>query len=315
MIEKLNNLIERGLLVNTEKLDLKKNHGIYVKIGIVSETIGFLISRNNEPTELTTDNFGDEERCMVPGQKWRASERSYLLSELRKIDGIIPAGYSRNMNKKKSLLLNPTSLLFGDSSIGSGSDMGSIASRCFYDWSYSFEPSGEISTRLTHNTLSDDGTILHDIKGKTEANAIYNVPYIRPGVKFIRFVTLENVSLELLELELIAIMGTSRYGARTSILGDNIKNNIIAIGFSKGDKPISSYSVINEDWKSGKYDPENDILNSMIETYNESNLISGSDLEQFLKETMELRKNKEELRSKCTTIITKMDNDWQEFWK
>lgn len=315
MIEKLNKIMEKGLLVKTEELDLKKNHGIYVKIGIVSQTIGFLISRNNEPTELTTDNFSGDERCIVPAQKWRAAERSYLLSELRKIDGVIPAGYSRNMNKKKSWLLNPTSLLFGDSSIGSGTDMGSIASRCFYDWSYSFEPSGEISTRLTHNSLSEDGTILHDAKGKTESNAIYNVPYIKPDTKFIRFVTLENISLELLELELIAIMGTSRYGARTSILGDNIMNRIIAIGFSKGDKPVSSYSVIEQAWKSQKYDPENDIFNSMKDAYGESDLLYGPDLEEFLKETLNLRKNREELKSKCDTITTKMENDWQEFWK
>jgi len=312
---KINEIINKGLLVKTENLDLKKNYGIYIKIGIVSETIGFLISRNNEATELTSENMDGDERCLVPAQKWRAAERSYLLSELRKVNGIIPPEYSRNMNKIKAPLKNPTSLLFGDSSIGSGDNMGSIASRTFYDWAYSFEPLGEVSTRLTHNTLAEDGTILHDPKGKTESNAIYNIPYIKPGVKFIRFVSLENCSLELLQLQLIAILGTSKYGARTAILGDNVTNHIISIGFSKGEKPISSYSILSKDWESSEYNPEKDVLNAMKESYGEDNIISGDELNSFLKDTWKMKSNSDVILSLCETLNTKMENDWSEFWK
>ncbi len=312
---KINEIVNKGLLVKTENLDLKKNHGIYIKIGIVSETIGFLISRNNEATELTSENIYGDERCLIPAQKWRAAERSYLLSELRKVNGIIPPEYARNMNKTKAPLKNPTSLLFGDSSIGSGENMGSIASRSFYDWAYSFEPSGEISTRLTHNTLSEDGTILHDPKGKTESNAIYNIPYIKPGVKFIRFVTLENCSLELLQLQLIGILGTSRYGARTAILGDNVSNHIISIGFSKGEKAISSYSVLSKDWETSGYNPENDVLQSMKESYGEDNVLDGDELTSFLKDTWNLKSNTDSLTALCETLNVKQENDWQEFWK
>ena len=312
---KLNEIINKELLVKTENLDLKKNHGIYIKIGIVSETTGFLISRNNEPTELTSENMAGDERCIVPAQKWRASERSYLLSELRKLNDIIPPEYSRNMNKTRSPLKNPTSLLYGDSSIGSGLNMGSIASRCFYDWAYSFEPLGEISTRLTHNTLSEDGTILHTSEGKTESNAIYNVPYIKPGVKFIRFVTLENCSLELLQLEIMAIVGATRYGARTAILGDNIANRIVSIGFSKGEKPVSSYTILSKSWESGKYEPEHDVLHAMETSYEPGNILSGEDLESLLEETIKIKSNKADLTSLCETINTKMENDWREFWK
>lgn len=312
---RINEIIKKGLLVKTEDLDLKKNHGIYIKIGIVSETTGFLISRNNEATELTSENMCGDERCLVPAQKWRAAERSYLLSELRKVNGIIPADYSRNMNKTKAPLKNPTSLLFGDSSIGSGDKMGSIASRSFYDWAYSFEPSGEISTRLTHNTLSEDGTILHDTKGNTESNAIYNIPYIKPGVKFIRFISLENCSLELLQLQIIALLGTTRYGARTAILGDNVKNHIVSIGFSKGEKPISSYSVLVKDWETSSYNPENDVLQNMRGSYGEENILYGEELNSFLKETWKIKSNSESLMALCETLNVKMENDWQEFWK
>ncbi len=312
-MEKLEEIMKRGLLTNIDKMDLKKNHGYYIKIGIVSETIGFLISRNNEPTELTSENFADDERVIIPAQKWRAPERSYLLSILRKLDGIIPAGYARNMNKNKSYLKNPTSLLYGDSAISS--DGGSIASRSFYDWSYSFEPIGEISTRLTHNTLSEDGTILHSESGDVESNALYNIPYIKPGVKFIRFVTLENSPLELLRLEILAILGCTRYGARTAILGDNIKNNIIAIGFSKGDKPISSYQIMEMAWAKKEYKPEQMIENEMLNSYGLENILNGNDLIEFIQDTISKGKDKKEMQTICESINTKMEIDWKEFWE
>lgn len=312
---KIKEIMDKGLLAKTEELDLKKNHGYYIKIGIVSETISFLISRNNEATELTSENFLDDERAMIPAQKWRAAERSYLLSELRRLEGIIPNGYVRNMNKIRSNLKNPTSLLYGDTSIGSGVDMGSIASRCFYDWAYSFEPLGQISTRLVHNTLAEDGTILHSEAGKTESNAIYNIPYIKPGVKFVRFVTLENCSIELLKLEILAIVGCTRYGARTAILGDNINNKILSIGFSKGDKPISSYGLLEEAWKSNNYEPEKMVDSAMLDSYSAEYVLRDKDLEEFIKDTLGLVRDKVALKSMCELINTKMENDWSEFWK
>ena len=315
-------IIDRKLVAEIKDIDLKKNYGYYAKIGIVSETTGFMISRNNEATELTSEDFFDDERVLVPAQKWRAAERSYLLSELRKIGNVIPEGYARNMNKLKIYLKNPTSLLYGDTSIGSGRDMGSIASRCFYDWAYSFEPLAEISTRITHNTLSEDGTILHSPEGKTESNAIYNTPYIKPGVKFIRFITLENSSLELLKLGILAILGTTKYGARTAILGDNVKNNIVAIGFSKGDKPISSYEVMKKAWEeSGRegqnynYKPEELIKSFMLSSYGEENIIIENDLENLLDEVINLKKDPNKLQNICKALNDKMEKDWKEFWK
>ena len=133
------NLLEIGKEMNLpdiNQLDLRKNYGIFLKIGIVSETRGFFINRNNEATEITSETFMNEERLVVPASKWRGAERSYLLSELRKIEGAIPEGYSRNMATRKALLQNPSSLIYGDSSTGSGSEAAGIASRVFYDWSY-----------------------------------------------------------------------------------------------------------------------------------------------------------------------------------
>lgn len=307
-------MIENGWAKKIGDLDLRKNFGYYIKIGIVSETTGFFICRNNEATEITSEEFENEERALVPAQKWRGAERSYLLSELRKVGGLVPENYSRNMAKEKILLKSPASLIFGDTSTGTGKEMASIASRTFYDWSYSYEPLSLISTRQTHNSLSDEGTILHDEKGNTLSNAIYNINYIKPGVKFIRYVTMENSSIEMLQLQLMAILGTTRYGGRTAILGDNIKNKVIALGFSKGDTTVSSFTTLKEAWKSGTYKPEDLVKEAMERNYNKS-IIIGTELETLISNTLALRSNKEEMHRIGQSLITKMENDWPEIWR
>ncbi len=312
MIKKLEN---DGLLVNLEELDLGKNYGVFLKIGIVSETIGFFINRNNSPTELTSEEFEELERLVVPAQKWRGAERSYLLSELRKTgDKIIPKDYRRNMVEKKSLLKNPSSLIFGDSSTGTGSEAAGLASRMFYDWAYSYEPLAEISTRYQHNTLSEEGTILHEDNGTPKSNALYTTPYVRPGVKLIRYISMENCSYEMLLLGLIAITGTSRYGARTAILGDNFRNKVIAIGFSKKEAPISSFSTMMESWKSKEYDPEKLVYETMKKAYG-NDLLEGEELKKVMGEVNETRSSREKLETIGQQLIAKMEINWKEFFK
>ncbi len=313
-MSKIDEIIEKGLLArNIEESDLRKNTGIFVKIAIISETTSHLIIRNNEPTETTSEEFFGDERVVIPASKWRGAERSFILSWLRRIDGIIPKEYERNAVQKKNLLKNPISLLYGDSSTGQNKEATSIASRNYYDWSFSFEPLPEITERLVHNSLSDSGTILMDEKGQVQRNAIYNIQYIKPGVKFVRFVTLENVSKELLILQLIAIIGTTRYGARTAILGDNVKNKVIAIGFSKSDKPVSSYTIMEALWNKKSNNIEEEVIKQMKYSYGDDLLIQD-DIENFLSETKEVMKNKDILKNICKLIVQKMDFDWKEFF-
>jgi len=312
-MEYLEKVFEKGLIARRiEEIDLGKNKGIFVKIGIVSETTSFLIIRNNDATETTSEEFFGQERVVVPGSKWRGAERTYALSLLRKYNGLVPQEYERNAIEKKELLIrNPLSALYGDSSIGSGSEATSIASRIYYDWSYSFEPLGVITERFTHNTLSESGTILMEEQGKTASNALYNTQYIKPGVKFVRFVTLENVSKELLDLAILTIMGTRRYGARTAIVGENIYNNIIAIGFSKGDKPLTSYTLLSNAWSTNNYDPEKQIAQNMAEIYGDY-LLSGNDLKSYLSEVIKLKDDKDKLTQYANAIVKKMQNDWKD---
>lgn len=312
---KIEEIIEKGLMPsNIENLDLRKNTGIFVKIAVLSETISHLIIRNNDATETTSEEFAGEERVVIPASKWRGAERSFILSWLRKMDDIIPKDYERNAVQNRKLLKNPVSLLFGDSSTGKNKEATSIASRNYYDWSISLEPLAEITERLVHNSLSDSGTILMNEQGEVQSNAIYNTQYIKPGVKFVRFITLENVSKDLLILQLIAILGTTRYGARTAILGDNVKNRVIAIGFSKSDKPVSSYTIMEELWNKKDLDIEKETIKQMQNSYNED-LIYGDDLEKFLGEVKEIMKNKEILKNTCKSIVKKMETDWEDFFK
>lgn len=313
MSEIFERLEKEKLLLKLEDIDLKKNYGIFLKIGVVSETVGFFINRNNEATELTSENFQGSERLVVPAQKWRGAERSYLLSELRKVGGIIPAEYSRNMVVKKKLLKNPSSLIFGDSSTGTGTEAAGMASRMFYDWSYSYESLAKITVRYLHNSLSEEGTILHEENGTPKSNAFYNVPYVRPGVKLIRYISMENCSREMLLLALMAINGTTRYGARTAILGDNMMNSIVAIGFSKQETSVSSYSTIMKAWNSGSYDPQKMVADDMHNAYGK-NLLNKEELRSLINEVNELRQSPDQLRSMGLVLVNKMDSDWSEFW-
>jgi CRISPR-associated protein Csc2 len=312
-MEYLEKIFEKGLIARSiDEIDLGKNKGIFVKIGIVSETKGFLIIRNNDPTETTSEEFFGQERVVIPGSKWRGAERTYALSLLRKFNGLVPQEYERNAIEKKELLIrNPLSALYGDSSIGSGIEASSIASRIYYDWSYSFEPLGLITERFTHNTLSESGTILMEEEGKTARNAIYNTQYIKPGVKFVRFVTLENVSKELLDLAILTIMGTRRYGARTAIVGENIYNNIVGIGFSRGDKPVTSYTLLSNAWSNNNYDPEKQIAQNMTDIYGDY-LLSGNELKIYLSEVTKLKDDKDKLTQYANAIVKKMQKDWKD---
>jgi len=308
-------MIEKGYIAgNVNDIDLGKNSGIFVKIGIVSRTTSYLIVRNNEPTETTSEEFYGEERVVIPGNKWRGAERSYILSQMRSVDGAIPRNYERNAVVIKSVLRNPVSLIFGDSSTGTGKNATSIASRNYYDWAYSFQPVFKITERLTHNSLSDTGTILHETSGSVKSNAIYETQYIKPGCEFLRFVTMENISKEMLAIQLMAIIYTTRYGARTAILGDNVSNDIIGIGFSKGDKPISSYTVMKKCWETGNYEPDTDLISSMEEIYGE-NLISGKDLNSYIEEVRRVKASRDELKTISSVLVSKMESDWKDMFR
>lgn len=308
----LEEMAEKNWIIPLDEIDLRKNYGSFLKIGIVSTTIGYFINRNNEATEITSEEFFGENRVVVPASKWRGAERSYILSILRK-GGQIPAEYSRNMVRKKEYLQNPASMLWGDSSTGKSDEAAGISSRSFYDWAYSYESVADISLNLQHNSLGEDGSILKDDEGKVSSSALHNVNYIRPGAQFVRYVTLENVSPEMLIMQLMALLGTTRYGARTSVLGDNMKNELVAIAGSKGERPVSSYSSMVKAWNSDTYDPYGLIQDTMKENYRE--VMVGEDLTGLSSLTAEIMSSAEKIKSTFDPLQTKIQDQWKEFFE
>jgi CRISPR-associated protein Csc2 len=307
----LEEMAAKKWIVPLDEIDLRKNYGSFLKLGIVSTTMGYFINRNNEATEITSEEFFGENRVVVPASKWRGAERSFILSVLRK-GGQISEKYSRNMVTKKEDLQNPASMLWGDSSTGKGDEAVGISSRSFYDWAYSYNPVADISLNLQHNSLGEDGSILKN-EGKVSSSALHNVNYIRPGVQFVRYVTLENASPEMLIMQLMALIGTTRYGARTSVLGDNMKNEVVAIAGSKGERPVSSYSSMEKAWKSKTYDPYGLINDAMNENYKE--VLTGEDLRELISLTAEIMSSATEIKSTFEPLQAKIRDQWKEFFE
>ncbi len=305
----VNELMESGYIIDLNSLDIRKSYGNVVKIGMVSTTTGYFIDRNNDPREITSDEFENSIRAIVPASKWRGPEKSYATSLMRKFN-LISSEYSRNMVAKKDDLKNPMSLLFGDTSVQDNA--AAIAARNYYDWSYSYEELTQITLNLQHNSLDESGAILRDKSG-VASNAIYDVNYIKPNTKFIRFITLENVSLELLYLQLATTLQTTRYGGRTAILGDNMENDIIAIGLSKGEKPISSYTVMQEAWKLDKYNPEKLLLEKMGDIYKD-NILEGDDLNNIIKGAKESVSTMEMAEKFYKPVNEKIGQQWEKLF-
>ncbi|AAT42592.1 type I-D CRISPR-associated protein Cas7/Csc2 [Picrophilus oshimae] len=299
-------LIDSGLIIDLKDLDIRKSYGNFVKIGLISRTIGFFIDRNNDAREITSDEFENSIRAIVPASKWRGPEKSYATSLMRKFN-LIQENYARNMVENKEYLKNPMSFLFGDTSVKDNA--AAIAARNYYDWSYSYEELAQITLNLQHNSLDESGAILRD-GDSVASNAIYDINYIKPNTKFVRFITLENISPELLYLQIATTLGTTRYGGRTAILGDNIENNIIAIGFSKGERPISSYTVMEEAWQYDKYEPEKLLLERMNDIYGDK-LLTGDDLNKIIKDAMDSLGSIDIARKVYGPVNEKIGQQWE----
>jgi CRISPR-associated protein Csc2 len=118
-----------------------------------------------------------------------------------------------------------------------------IPSRVLYSHSYSIRDKFKITEILQHNQLGDFGTTI-DSKGENKTG-LFMTEYVKPGVFFPSFLTLQNPTAELLFHLLISLKASS-YGAQTSITGSNIKNHIIGILGCKVEPPVTSYTIARD---------------------------------------------------------------------
>ena len=220
----------------------------YIKLLLVRETTGYLIIRSTEPDEVISTEIGDKEVVVIPSRKLKAREKLTGLLLCRKF-GVVHPDMEYNFIKQAIQLANPNSLVFGDSVTEEREAIG-LPARVLYEWSYSLRPKNEIIEELTHNALSEEGTMWDKERG-AHRESLYDIQYVKPGVYFPQFITFPDITPEGFLHVLISIMKTTRYGAQSNVMDANIKNHIVAIALDQFEPAISSY-VLSKEWEKDK---------------------------------------------------------------
>ena len=215
----------------------------YIKLLLVRETTGYLIIRSTEPDEVISTEIGDKEVVVIPSRKLKAREKLTGLLLCRKF-GVVHPDLEYNFIKQAIQLANPNSLVFGDSVTEEREAIG-LPARVLYEWSYSLRPKNEIIDELTHNALSEEGTMWDRERG-AHRESLYDVQYIKPGVYFPQFIVFPDITPEGFLHVLISVMKTTRYGAQSNVMDANIKNHIVAIALDQFEPAISSYTLSRE---------------------------------------------------------------------
>lgn len=311
---KLFETIPEEVFLDPDEASLTDNPAKHIKLGILSTTTNVLINRNNSPTGVTSHILADKPRVMVPAQKWKGCEQSNTVKLAREMN-LLPDSYQQNLISSTSGLLNPVSVIFGDS-VTAGDQPGQVRARINYDWAYSYEPVAAVTKRLQHNTLEEDGTIRKGEDRVTPAaEALHRVQYVMPGTAFIRFVSLENITPELFLFYIAGLLSTHSYGARKKIVGDNIENQIVAISWGSSEQPVSSYSVLQEYWPTGQkeIDHREAIENAMAEAYGDERTITGDDIEPLIQQARHLLANLDDLEGLLSSLQAWIEESWHFF--
>lgn len=215
---------------------------------VVSRTVTDpILFRNTDSERAETQEFNGHIHAQVNPEKFVSKERLNGLNicrELDKDENIICKTYTYN-EPLNSLPDSQTAdlLTYGLAGTASGANF-SQKSRVIEGYTYSLEPYDLIS-RETHNAIYESGT-MRDEQGR-QSEALFNPVKVQPGTHFIHFITLEAGTKEMFLYLLHNILNTSRYGARETRSGRNIKNEIIGIISSSGDSCLSCGEFI-QDW-------------------------------------------------------------------
>lgn len=266
---------------------LAQNNDKRIVIGVIRETIGPFINRSTVPDETISFEVGNgdntKEIIEVPARKFKSKEKLLGLRFCR-LHNILDTEYRYNGLSKLEQINNPASVVFGDT-IVEGGDAGNVMfpSRVLYSSSYSIRDKSEITERLTHNSLSENGTMWDSVNGKNRTS-LFNTEYVVPGVYFPSFLTLIDPTPEMLYFVLVTLKSSS-YGAQTSITGNNFRNSPVFILGCNNEPPISSY-VISREWNNKEVNYEN-VRNEMIEktrylVSKESNMVCENDLKSIM---------------------------------
>ncbi|WP_393971565.1 type I-D CRISPR-associated protein Cas7/Csc2 [Oxyplasma meridianum] len=270
---------------------MAQNKRRVVTIYVLRETIAPMIDRSDDPESsvslvMPTED-GEIEVIEVPARKFKSKEKLMGLKLCRTFK-VIDAGYEYNSVSSISYLGNPNSVIFGDSVV-EGGDAGQamLPSRVLYSSSYSIRSRSEITKQLTHNSLSESGT-MWDRRNEENRTSLFNTEYIIPGVYFPSFITMINPTPESL-IHMMLCLKQRSYGAQTSITGPNIKNNIVCIYSGEVELPITSFTVSKNSHPKVKWEQDQEkfkdsvnkfVVESMLEEHT-GRLTFGHDIEDF----------------------------------
>ena len=292
--------------------NLKDNTIGYIKIAIVREVTNPLIIRSTDSEATITLRMSDQTEVVeIPPRKFKSREKLLGLQLCREFNAVDDS-VRYNIIDGKEKLNNVNSALFGDTST-KANDTAGLTSRAIYDWAYSIRDVTDITDKLQHNALSEDGTMWNEAEGK-QRQSLFMTEYILPETFFPHFVTIDNTSPELFLHLLFCILNQHRYGAQTTTNANNMNNHIVAIGFDDFEKPINSY-LISKDWHNEKNSEEptlktvsSFVQSKMGEVYGSANLVE--DLQGFLNLVLNLWKEKDRkmLQSIYSSAIQQVDN-------
>jgi len=278
---------------------LAQNKRKFVTLYVLRKTIGPFIDRSDDPestiTQVISDaKFGNREVVEVPARKFKSKEKLMGLKICRAF-GLVDPKYEYNSISSIEYLNNPNSVIFGDTVV-EGGDAGQamLPSRVLYSSSYSIRERSRITKRLTHNSLSEAGTMWDHAKGQNRTS-LFNSEYVVPDVFFPSFITLLNPTPEMLVHVLMCLEERS-YGAQTSVTGPNFVNSVSAIVAGEFEPPITSYTVAKSlsDLSIEEITPDNfeKAINSrVIEMITEEKpavILSGKDVDEFIEKLITL---------------------------
>lgn len=278
-----------------------QNNAKRLVIAVLRETIAPFIDRSEDPEETISIRVNEREIIEVPARKMKSKEKLAGL-RLCRAYGVVDASYEYNVVKTHAEIANPNSVLFGDSIVGQSED-AMLPSRVKYSSSYSLRERVKLTTKLTHNALSEQGTMWDREKGFR--TSLFSTEYILPGTLFPSFIVIDDPTPESL-VHILMCLRETRYGAQTSITGPNIKNTIVAILGCQNEPPVTSYTITkNHPELQESKDLRADVIKTIIQDLSGTNgkLLSGKPLEDFLVEANKLDGNS------MKAIYTKLKQD------
>lgn len=279
-----------------------QNNAKRLVLAILREVIAPFIDRSEDPEETISIRVNGREIIEVPARKMKSKEKLAGLRLCRAYE-VVDASYEYNAVKTQAELANPNSVLFGDSVVEQ-SETAMLPSRVKYSSSYSIRERVKLTTKLTHNALSEQGTMWNR-EDKKFRQSLFSTEYILPGTLFPSFIVIDDPTPESL-IHLLMCLRETRYGAQTSITGPNIKNTIVAILGCQNEPPVTSYTITkNHPELQESKDLRADVIKTIIQDLSGTNgkLLSGKPLEDFLAEANKLDGNS------MKAIYAKLKND------